>query len=40
MRFKKLSNNFWKLEANGHVFVGTWATVNKEAQKMVTIICR
>lgn len=24
MKFKKVSNNFWKLEVKGEVHVGTW----------------
>lgn len=30
MKFKKLSNNFWKCEFNGKVFVGTWNKVQEE----------
>ena len=30
MKFKKLSNNFWRCEFNGKVFVGTWNKVQEE----------
>lgn len=34
MKFKRLSNHFWKVEANGHVLVGTWDQLEKELKEV------
>lgn len=33
MRFKKISNYFWKVETNGILIIGTWEQCQKELLK-------
>lgn len=37
MKFKRLSNCFWKVESMGIVVIGTWEDCQKELQKILTI---
>lgn len=30
MRFKRVSNHFWKVEFNGFISIGTWEQINRE----------
>ncbi len=30
MRFKRVSNHFWRVESNGILIVGTWEQCQKE----------
>ncbi|MCQ8213060.1 hypothetical protein NON08_11095 [Cetobacterium somerae] len=30
MRFKRVSNHFWRVESNGFIIVGTWEQCQKE----------
>lgn len=35
MKYKKLSNHFWKVEINGNIIVGNWENINKGIQEMM-----
>lgn len=32
MKFKKVSNNFWRVEINGKIFAGKWEALLEEIQ--------
>lgn len=35
MKYKKLSNHFWKVEINRNIIVGNWENINKGIQEMM-----
>ena len=35
MKFKRLSNHFWKCEIQGTLFVGTWEQLEQEIKEVI-----